>query len=249
MTRLTLSVVLAVMMAAGCGSSPRQGADTVTVLAAASLTAAFDDMKTQFEKSHPGVTVKITYDGSAVLAQQIINGASADVFASADQATMSKVVAAGLTDSVPQVFARNRLEIVVWPTNPKNVVRLADLARPGVVVVTCAESVPCGAAIKKIEQSSRIAVHPVSQETAVTGVLSKVETGEADAGVVYVTDVNSAGGRVLGIPFPEADMAVNDYPIAVLKNTRRSTAAAQFVDFVQGVFGRQALDRVGFQTP
>lgn len=259
MKRSVVFACAALVLVAGCGSqtSPAgtstttssQPTGTITVLAAASLTKSFNDLKTQFEAAHPGVTVKITYDGSATLVQQITNGAAADVFASADQANMTKVVSAGLNDSAPQVFARNKLEIAVPPNNPKGIASFADLAKPGVILVVCADPVPCGAATKKIAQATGVTLHPASQETAVTGVLSKVQAGEADAGLVYVTDVNSAAGKVKGIPFAESDKAVNDYPITVLKNAPQSALAKQFVEFVRGSAGHAVLGKVGFETP
>jgi molybdate transport system substrate-binding protein len=260
MRKFVVAVIVASVVTAisGCGSSTTPGTTTttsaqptgtITVLAAASLTKSFNDLKTRFEATHPGVTVKINYDGSATLVQQITNGAAADVFASADQANMTKVVSAGLNDSAPQVFARNKLEIAVPPNNPKGIASFADLAKPGVILVVCADPVPCGAATKKIEQATGVTLHPASQETAVTGVLSKVQAGEADAGLVYVTDVNSAGGKVKGIPFAESDKAVNEYPITVLKNAPQAVLAKQFVEFVHGSAGHQVLGKVGFETP
>ncbi|AHH93936.1 molybdate ABC transporter substrate-binding protein [Kutzneria albida] len=259
MKRTIVLVCAAATLLAGCGggastgsgpsSTAAQQTGTVTVLAAASLTASFNQLKTQFEAAHPGVTVKISYDGSAALVQQITNGVGADVFASADQANMDKVVKAGLNDGAPQVFARNKLEIAVPPANPKGIAGFADLAKPGVVLVVCADPVPCGAATKKVSQATGVTLHPASQETAVTTVLAKVQAGEADAGLVYVTDVNSAGSKVKGIPFPEADKAVNDYPITVLRNAPQSALAKQFVEFVRGGKGHEVLGKVGFETP
>lgn len=253
MKRLVVLVCTALALVAGCASptttTGAQRTATLTVLAAASLTSSFNDLKTQFEAAHPGVTVRLTYDGSSTLAQQITNGVAADVFASADQANMDKVIKAALNNSPPLMFARNRLEIAVPPGNPRGITNFADLAKSGVVLVVCADQVPCGAAARKIEQATGITLHPVSKETAVTGVLSKVQAGEADAGLVYVTDVNSAGGKVKGVPFAESDQAVNDYPITVLKNTAEPALAEQFVEFVHGSAGRQALSKVGFEAP
>jgi molybdate transport system substrate-binding protein len=230
-------------------SSVARESGTLTVLAAASLTTSFNKIKADFESAHPGVTVKITYDGSSTLVQQIANGVAADVFASADQSNMDKVTKAALNDGAPQLFARNKLEIAVPPGNPKNIASFADLAKPGVVVVVCADAVPCGAAALKVEQATGVHISPASKETAVTGVLSKVESGDADAGLVYLTDVNSAGDKVKGVPFPEADKAINDYPITVLKNAPQSALAKEFVTFVRGEQGRKELGAVGFQLP
>ncbi|GAA3437959.1 molybdate ABC transporter substrate-binding protein [Kutzneria kofuensis] len=215
MRKLVVAVGSAALLLTACGggqtsspgtsttsSSAAKESGTLTVLAAASLTTSFNKIKAEFEAAHPGVTVKVTYDGSSALVQQITNGAAADVFASADQANMAKVTKAGLNDGAPQLFARNKLEIAVPPDNPKNIAGFADLAKPGVVVVVCADAVPCGAAALKVEQATGITITPASKETAVTGVLSKVESGDADAGLVYLTDVNSAGSKVKGVPSP-----------------------------------------------
>jgi molybdate transport system substrate-binding protein len=258
--KLVVAIGTAALLLTACGGGQPAGAPattssaptesgTITVLAAASLTTSFNKIKADFESTHPGVTVKLTYDGSATLVQQITNGAAADVFASADQATMDKITKAALNDGAPQLFARNKLEIAVAPGNPKNIAGFADLAKAGVVVVVCADAVPCGAAALKVEQATGVHITPASKETAVTGVLSKVESGDADAGLVYLTDVNSAGGKVKGVPFPEADKAINDYPITVLKNAPQSALAKEFVEFVRGGQGREELGAVGFQLP
>lgn len=261
MRKLVVAVGSAALVLTACGggqpasapsttsSSVARESGTLTVLAAASLTTSFNKIKADFESAHPGVTVKLTYDGSSTLVQQITNGAQADVFASADQANMDKVAKASLNDGAPQLFARNKLEIAVPPNNPKNIASFADLAKPGVVVVVCADAVPCGAAALKVEAATGVHISPASKETAVTGVLSKVESGDADAGLVYLTDVNSAAGLVKGVPFPEADKAINDYPITVLKNAPQSALAKEFVAFVRGEQGRKELGAVGFQLP
>jgi molybdate transport system substrate-binding protein len=259
--KLVVAIGSAALLLTACGggsssagspsttSSAPQESGTLTVLAAASLTTSFNKLKTEFEAAHPGVTVKLTYDGSSTLVQQITNGAAADVFASADTANMTKVTKAGLAAGPPQLFARNKLEIAVPPDNPKNIAGFADLAKPGTIVVVCADAVPCGAAALKVEQAAGVTITPASKETAVTGVLSKVESGDADAGLVYITDVNSAGGKVKGIAFPEADKAINDYPITVLKNAPQAALAKEFIDFVRGDAGRRELGAVGFQIP
>ena len=261
MRKLVVAVGSAALVLTACGggqpasapsttsSSVARESGTLIVLAAASLTTSFNKIKADFESAHPGVTVKLTYDGSSTLVQQITNGAQADVFASADQANMDKVAKASLNDGAPQLFARNKLEIAVPPNNPKNIASFADLAKPGVVVVVCADAVPCGAAALKVEAATGVRISPASKETAVTGVLSKVESGDADAGLVYLTDVNSAGSKVKGVPFPEADKAINDYPITVLKNAPQSALAKEFVAFVRGEQGRKELGAVGFQLP
>lgn len=252
---------LAAISATACGSSVSGGSPggpnspaaarttTLTVLAAASLTEAFGQLKSTFEAAHPGVTVKFNFAGSSTLAQQIINGAPADVFSSADQSNMAKVVKPQLVDGQPQVFATNELEIAVPPGNPKHLAAFADLAKPGITVLTCAPAVPCGNATKEVERSTGVQLKPASEETDVKAVLHKVGAGEADAGLVYVTDVNSAENKVQGVPFPESAKGINAYPIAVVKDSPQRELARQFVDLVRGAGGRAALNKVGFRTP
>jgi molybdate transport system substrate-binding protein len=248
--------VVAVLAVAGCGggSSGDPGASapesrTLTVLAAASLTESFDALEEEFENAHPGVDVRISYGGSSDLAQQVVNGAPADVFAAANDSTMKTVSDAGLADGSPTVFATNVLQIATAPGNPKGIGSFADLARPDLTVVVCAPPVPCGSAAQRIEQATGVALHPASEEQDVKSVLSRVSTGNADAGLVYVTDVKSAGDSVQGVSFPEADEAVNNYPIAALADAPQPELAREFVGLVTGDAGRKALQDAGFGTP
>jgi molybdate transport system substrate-binding protein len=232
---------------AGSGSVGDELSGTLTVFAAASLTVAFDRLRTQFLAAHPDVDFpEITYDGSSTLATQIQNGAPADVFASADETTM-ETVAGLITDRVD--FATNSLQIAVAPGNPKGITSLADLAKPGVVTVICQAQVPCGTASHRALDAAGVDLKPASEEQNVTAVLTKVETGDADAGLVYATDVNSSGGKVEGVGFPEAAKAVNTYPIAVLKDSANAAVAKAFVDMVTGPAGRTVLAGVGFGPP
>jgi molybdate transport system substrate-binding protein len=232
------------------GSSGSGGAaglsGDITVFAAASLKTAFTRIGADFEKAHPGTKVTFSFAGSSDLAAQIQQGAPADVFASADTRNMDKVTAESLASGAPVVFASNTLEIAVPPGNPANVSSLADLARPGVKVVLCAPAVPCGSAAAEVEQSAGVDLKPVSEEQSVTDVLGKVVAGEADAGLVYVTDVRSAGDAVRGIAFPEASAAVNSYPIAALRASRNAALARAFVTAVTGAQGQQVLADAGF---
>jgi molybdate transport system substrate-binding protein len=242
------------LLVAGCGSadtgaSDQPGSRTLTVLAAASLTDSFTALEKKFESDHPGVDVKISFAGSSALAQQITNGAPADVFAAADEKNMKKVTDAGLAEGTPEIFATNQLEIAVPPDNPGGIASFADLAEDGVVVVVCAPQVPCGAATEKVEQATGVTLKPVSEEQDVKSVLNKVRTGEADAGLVYVTDVNSAGDKVKGIPFDESTNAVNSYPIAALKDAPQADLAKEWVELVLGAAGKAALEKVGFVVP
>ena len=247
------------LLLTGCGGSSGGGTSapasqaaapqTLTVLAAASLTETFTALGKQFETDYPGVSVKFNYAGSSDLAQQIVNGAPADVFAAASDATMTTVTDAKLTAAKPVTFAKNVLQIATPPGNPKKIATFADLAKPDVKVVVCAPQVPCGAAAQKIEKATSITLKPVSEEADVKSVLSKVQTGDADAGLVYVTDVNSAGDEVQGVSFPEASQASTNYPIAVLKNAPAADLANQFVTMVTGEQGQKALEQAGFAKP
>jgi len=222
---------------------------TVTVFAAASLTKTFTELGKEFEAAHPGAKVTFSFAGSSDLVSQLTAGAPADVFASADEANMSKAVDAKVIDGDPVDFATNVLAIAVPPGNPAHVKSFADLASPGVKTVVCAPQVPCGAATAKVEKSAGVTLAPVSQESSVTDVLGKVSSGEADAGIVYRTDVKGAGSAVESVPFPEAAKTVNVYPIATVAKAPNADGGAAFVAFVTGPDGRKALTAAGFGAP
>lgn len=222
---------------------------TVTVFAAASLTKTFTALGTEFEAAHPGAHVTFSFAGSSDLVSQLTAGAPADVFASADQANMRKAVDGQVIQGSPVDFATNVLAIVVPPGNPAHVTRFADLASPSVRTVICAPQVPCGAATATVEKATGVTLHPVSEESSVTDVLGKVSSGEADAGIVYRTDVKGAGSRVASIPFPEAAKTVNVYPIAAVAHAPNGAGAAAFVAYVTGPAGRKALASAGFGAP
>lgn len=230
------------------GTSAPAVSGEVTVFAAASLKAAFDEIAVGFEASYPDVDVRpIAYDGSSTLATQIIEGAPADVFAAANESTMATVVDAGLAET-PQLFASNTLVIVVPAGNPAGVSRLADLADPDLSVVLCAPEVPCGSASQKLLAGADVAVTPASLEQNVTAVLTKVAAGEADAGLVYRTDV--AGRADVESIVPEgAALVVNRYPIAVLRSATTPEAAAAFISYVRGPDGQDVLASFGFGAP
>ncbi|MGF9650384.1 molybdate ABC transporter substrate-binding protein [Pseudarthrobacter oxydans] len=232
---------------AGKGEAAGNGSGrTLSVFAAASLKTSFTELATMFEARHPGTTVTLNLAGSADLATQINQGAPADVFASADTRNMEKLQEAGLVDGEPQIFATNRLAIAVPPGNPAGIRSFADLAKPGTRLVQCARQVPCGAAAAAIEQQTGTDLNPVSEENSVTDVLGKVVSAEADAGLVYVTDLKSAAGRVEGVAVPEATGAVNSYPAAVLSNSRNSGDARAFLELVASPEGQQVLADAGF---
>jgi molybdate transport system substrate-binding protein len=254
-----LAVAGLALLLAGCGGGAQPAASapsaapaesgTLTVLAAASLTETFTALEKQFEADHPGVDVKLNFAGSSDLAQQVVNGAPADVFAAASDTTMQTVTDAGLAAGTPTVFATNVLQIATAPGNPKGIATFADLANPDLKVVVCAPQVPCGAAVEKIEKATGVTLRPVSEEADVKSTLGKVTSGDADAGLVYVTDVSAAKGSVQGVNFPEADQATTNYPITVLTDAPQAQVAQQFVDLVTGDAGRQALEAAGFGAP
>lgn len=251
--RLLVPLALVLVTVAACGSSDDAMSDddadeptTITVLAAASLTQSFTEIAKDFEAEHDGVTVKLSFGGSSDLVEQIQSGAPADVFASADTKNMDKLGA----DAVdPEDFASNTLEIAVPPGNPAKITSFADLAKKGLKLVICAPEVPCGNATKTVADATGTTLTPVSQEQSVTDVLGKVSSGEADAGLVYVTDVKAAGDDVEGITFPESSEAVNTYPIATLEDSDDAKVAQELVDFVLGAKGQKVLSAAGFARP
>lgn len=261
---------VALVLLAGCsatapGSASTDGtstageqslAGTVTVLAAASLRPAFDELAADFEAAHPGVDVRPVYDGSATLATQVVEGARGDVLATADETTMATVVDEGLADGAPVVFTTNTLQVVVPAGNPRDVrsvADLADLTSSGGRVVLCAAQVPCGAAARQVLAAAGVSLAAASEEQNVTAVLTKVVAGEADAGLVYRTDVRAAGPDVEGVDVDEAAGVVNRYPIAVLgagTRTNADPAAAQaFVDLALSGTGQRVLAGQGFVAP
>ncbi|BBZ34755.1 molybdate ABC transporter substrate-binding protein [Mycolicibacterium confluentis] len=234
------------MLVAGCSSS-QQDSSSITVFAAASLKSTFTELGSRFEKDNPGTAVIFNFAGSSDLVTQLTQGAPADVFASADTKNMTR--AAELVDGEPVDFATNTLTIVTAPGNPKGIKDFSDLSKPGTHVVVCAPQVPCGSATEKAEEATGVTLTPVSEESAVTDVLGKVTSGQADAGLVYVTDAAAAGGKVTAIAFPESADAVNTYPIAVLRDSTNPEAARRFVDLVTGPAGREVLAAAGFAAP
>jgi molybdate transport system substrate-binding protein len=254
-----LALAGATALLAGCASpstGPANGVNetrvdeqTLTVFAAASLKETFTELAAEFENSHPGVTVSLIVAGSADLVSQVREGAPADVVAFADEKNMQKLSDESLIHGAPELFASNTLEIVVPRGNPAGINSFQDLATSAARVVVCADQVPCGSATAKIEESTGITLTPVSEESAVTDVLGKVSSGEADAGLVYVTDVEAAGDAVEGITFPEASGAVNKYPIGVVAASSRTDLAAEFTDLVTGPDGQKILAAAGFAKP
>jgi molybdate transport system substrate-binding protein len=216
------------------------------VLAAASLTAAFTKIGDQVHAKYHSVDVRFSFAGSPTLVTQIQQGAPADVFASADQANMQKVVTGGFNMGTPSLFAHNKLEIAVQAGNPKHITSLNDLTNPAVKVAVCAPGVPCGTYSTTTFAKAGITVKPVSQEPDVKSVLMKVALGEADAGIVYVTDVRSAGRQVEGVTIPDNLNTTAAYPIVELKTTQSDAAAKAFLSFVVGAQGQKTLESFGF---
>lgn len=253
MTRVkALALAGAVSLALACGcSSTSDSADTesITVFAAASLKTAFTEIGEQFKTDNPGASVEFSFAGSSDLVTQLTQGARADVFASADTRNMDKARAADLLDGAPVDFATNTLTIAVAPGNPKGIKSFRDLTNPDVSVVVCAPPVPCGGATEKVEHAAGVTLSPVSEENSVTDVLNKVTTGQADAGIVYVTDAADAGDKVTAVAFGEAAQAVNTYPIAVLRESGKQDLARRFVALVAGEGGQKVLAAEGFAKP
>lgn len=247
-----------VLLLAGCGGGAgAQGADagrTLDVLAAASVGEVMEELGAEFEAGRPGVQVRVSVGGSADLAAQVVQGAPADVLATADEATMARVTSdASLDAAPPRVFATNTPALVVPGDDPAGVASLADAGEPGVRLVVCAPSVPCGSAALRLAEAAGVALHPVSEELQVTDVLAKVTSGEADAGVVYASDAARAlardPGSVRVVDVPEAAGIVNRYPVTVLEQARDADLAHAFVEALTGPSGRAALAEAGFGAP
>jgi len=243
-----------VALSSACGTSPPASSSssalngTITVFAASSLTSAYTAIVKDFQQAYPGSTVKFSFGGSSTLVAQIQQGAIGDVFASADQPNMQKAADSGLLAGSPSIFAHNRLEIVVAAGNPKHIAALSDLAHSGLVVVLCAPAVPCGRYSTQALQKAAVTVKPASQETDVKAVVSKVALGEADAGIVYVTDVKAAGASVQGVEIAPGVNVVADYPVAVLKDSQNVPLAKAFISYLLGA-GQPTLNRYGFAGP
>jgi molybdate transport system substrate-binding protein len=273
---LVVATALVGLVASACGSSsngsssatktattvattgaPTSGAATsggtvqgdITVFAAASLTSAFNDIGAAFTQANPQAHVRFSFDASSALVQQINQGAPADVFASADQANMDKLTKASNNGSAPVVFASNLLGIIVAPNNPKGIKGVEDLGNASNKVVLCAPEVPCGAYAKQILDSAHVTVKPVSLEQNVKGVVTKVTAGEADAGIVYVTDIAAAGDKASGVDIPKDINVVANYPIASTKTSKNTPVDQAFINFVLSSDGQAILAKYGFLPP
>jgi molybdate transport system substrate-binding protein len=238
-------VVLAACSSSASGGG-RKGSGAITVDAASSLTEAFTTLKARFEKAHDGTTVKIIYGASSALATQIQQGAPVDVFASASEKNMEQL---GSQAVHPTDFVKNTLQIAVPPNNPAHLTGVADLAKSGVKVAVCDPAVPCGAAAKQVFTNAKVTVKPAASLADVKSTLAAVESGEVDAGLVYVTDVRSAGSKVKGIAIPAAVNASTTYPIATIKSAKNPDLARAWVDYVLSAAGRKVLQAAGFTLP
>lgn len=221
----------------------------ITVFAAASLTESFTEIGKAFQTEYPGATLKFSFDASSTLVTQIAQGAPADVFASADNANMKKLIDAGNNGAAPQTFAKNSLEIITGAGNPKNITGVSDLADPSLIVVTCGPDVPIGKYSAQVFTNAGVTVTPKSFEQNVKGVVSKVSLGEADAGIVYATDVLAAGSKAVGIVIPANLDVIAEYPVVETKNAANPAGAKAFTDFVLSARGQKILGSYGFTAP
>lgn len=244
---IALVAMLACVAATGCGRSDRSG-DELVVFAAASLTDAFDELGSAFEDAHPGVEVTFSFAGSSAVREQVLAGAPADVVAVASARDMDQLVAAGVS-STPVDIARNRLEIAVPAGNEAGVVGLDDFGDESLLIGLCAEEVPCGALGRTVLADAGVTATIDTNEPDVRSLLTKIEAGELDAGLVYRTDVLAAGDRVEGIEIPDDVDVATTYPIAVLDGARHPDLAESFVDLVLSDRGQDVLASHGFERP
>jgi molybdate transport system substrate-binding protein len=239
--------VVSGLVAAACGDGGASG--EITVFAAASLTDALTEAGEAFQAANEGSSVEFSFDASSALVTQITEGAPADVFASADVANMDRLTDTGLTGSDPVIFATNLLTIIVPAGNPGGVTGVEDLVNPDLTVVLCAEEIPCGNYANQILDSAGVDVTPASLEENVRGVVTKVTAGEADAGIVYVTDVTAAGDAAEGVEIPEDINVLAEYPIATIGESANQETGEAFIDFLTGADGQAILAEYGFGPP
>lgn len=244
---LAAPVVLALVGAFGLTACSGDDPETVTVLAAASLTGSFTTLAETFEDEHPGVKVELVLGSSGTLADQVLEGGAGDVLATADTATMDRAASALAGD--PRIFATNTMVLVVPADNPAGITSLADLDDPAVDYVLCVDTAPCGAIGAEVISQGGIGNEPVSLEVDVKAVLARVTSGEVDAGLVYVTDAVAAGDDVESVALPDELLEATDYPVAVLTEASDADLAAEFVDLVLSPEGQKVLAGAGFGAP
>lgn len=243
----TVIALTAVAVLSSCAPATTPRTELV-VYAASSLSDAYTSLGTSFEAAHPRVTLKFSFDGSSSLVDQLTQGAPADVFASADRSTMDKATTANLMSGKPSLFATNTLTLIVPKGNPAGITGL-DSSLDGKKLVVCGDGVPCGTATTKLATMLGVTLKPVSQETKVTDVRAKVESGQADAGVVYVTDAKASGSKVDTIAITNADLVKNEYLVGVVAASKNSDLAGQFVALVTASEGQKVLSGAGFTLP
>ena len=244
---VAVAVLALVLPLAACGGDDEGGSSTITVLAAASLTESFTALADRFEADHPGVDVKLSFNSSATLAQQALDGAPADVLATADTATMHS--AGDALAEAPQDFASNTMVLVTPRDNPAGITGFGDLEDGDVTYVACVETAPCGAVAASLIADNDLTAEPASLEVDVKAVLSKVTSDEADAGLVYATDAVAADGQVKAFDIPHAADEVTTYPIAPLTQSKDSELTGQFIDLVTSDQGQRVLRDAGFGKP
>lgn len=241
-TSLVLLTALTLSLAGACAGDDEDAGGDITVFAAASLTSAYEELGAIYEEQHDGASVELNFAASSELAVQIAEGAAVDVFASADQVNMDKV--ANEVDGEPSIFATNRLTILTEPGNPKGIEDVAGLADPELIIVSCGPEVPIGAYSQEVFETAGVDVEIDSEEADVKAVVSKVVLGEADAGLVYVTDAVAAGDAVASVEIPDDLNVVAEYPIAAL-----DADGAAFRDLVISEEGQAILAEYGFAAP
>ena len=254
--RRTTACVAFALLAAGCGAAPAEEqpageelSGTLTVFAAASLTDVFEDLGEQLTDENPDLEVRFNFAGSSALATQIVEGAPADVFASANEPQMQVVADEQRVSGEPEIFTANVLQIAVPAGNPAGVTELEDFTRAELALALCSPEVPCGSAAEALFEAAGLEPRPDTLEEDVRAALTKVEIGEVDAALVYASDVVSAGDAVEGFDVPEAEDAVNRYPIAVLEDAPNAAAGEAFLALVRSEEAQQALRDAGFRAP
>jgi molybdate transport system substrate-binding protein len=253
---LTSVIVLLGVATVSCGSDSKSAPEKVAtasggvvVFAASSLTEAFTEMATAFKAANPDAQVTFNFAGSGDLVTQITQGAPADIFVSADDSNMKKLTDAGENVGEPVTIAKNTMEIIVEKGNPKGITGVADLAKPDLIVVLCADTVPCGKNAAAVLRNAGVTAAPKSLEDKVKGVVTKISAGEADAGIVFVTDINAAKDTAEGVEIPADINVISNYPMVVTKEVTNPTAAKAFIDFVASDAGQAILAKYGFLAP
>ncbi len=243
-------LALVVVLAAGVSacSSAAGGTSTLTVLAASSLSGVLPPLARQFEAEHPGTRVVLSFGASSTLVQQVRAGAPADVLATASSMTMQQVVTSGDADR-PRTFAANVGEIAVYPPSAPRVRELRDLAAPGLRVALCQPQVPCGVLASRVLSQAGLTVTPVTQGLDVKSTLAAVTSGEADAALVYVTDVRAAGAKVVGVPIPDTQNASTSYDAATVHLSKHAELGTQLIDLLLSADGQRVLSAAGFRAP